>query len=158
MCQNPERHDPSLLRDRTTTPAVWYMYCTMDPVSHKERDGKGWKFRMMPVYRSVDLVNWYFVRDSFDKRPPGIEHGAQHAGVLVGDAFGRVEDAGLVVSARTPTESLCEIMELPRTGDNAHPWYVGVQYHPELRSTVLNPHPLFVKFVDAALNHKRSIS
>jgi arabinan endo-1,5-alpha-L-arabinosidase len=64
--------DPALLRDRTTAPTVWYMYCTMDPVSHKEREGRGWKFRMMPVYRSVDLVNWYFVRDSFDKRPPGI--------------------------------------------------------------------------------------
>lgn len=64
--------DPSLLRDRTTSPTVWYMYCTMDPVSYKEREGKGWKFRMMPVYRSVDLVNWYFVRDAFDKRPPGL--------------------------------------------------------------------------------------
>ena len=64
--------DPSLLRDRTTSPTVWYMYCTMDPVSHKERDGKGWKFRMMPVYRSVDLVNWYFVRDAFDTRPLGV--------------------------------------------------------------------------------------
>lgn len=64
--------DPSLLRDRTSSPTVWYLYCTMDPVSHKEREGKGWKFRMMPVYRSVDLVNWYFVRDSFDRRPPGL--------------------------------------------------------------------------------------
>lgn len=64
--------DPSLLRDRTSSPTVWYLYCTMDPVSKKERDGKGWKFRMMPVYRSVDLVNWYFVRDAFDERPPGL--------------------------------------------------------------------------------------
>ena len=64
--------DPSLLRDRTTSPTVWYMYCTMDPVSHKEREGKGWKFHMMPVYRSVDLVNWYFVRDAFDQRPSGL--------------------------------------------------------------------------------------
>jgi arabinan endo-1,5-alpha-L-arabinosidase len=64
--------DPSLLRDRTSTPTVWYMYCTMDPVSHKEREGKGWKFRMMPVYRSVDLVNWYFVRDAFEERPAGL--------------------------------------------------------------------------------------
>lgn len=64
--------DPSLLRDRTSSPAVWYMYCTMDPVSHKEREGKGWKFRMMPVYRSVDLVNWYFVRDAFAERPAGL--------------------------------------------------------------------------------------
>ncbi|MFC0252153.1 family 43 glycosylhydrolase [Massilia consociata] len=64
--------DPALLRDRTSAPTVWYMYCTTDPVSRKERDGKGWKFRMMPVYRSVDLVNWYFVRDAFDRLPAGL--------------------------------------------------------------------------------------
>jgi CTP synthase len=68
--------------------------------------------------------------------------------------LGRVEDAGLVVSARTPTESLCEIMELPRSGDNAHPWYVGVQYHPEFKSTPRDGHPLFISFIKAALEHK----
>ncbi len=40
--------------------------------------------------------------------------------------LGRIEEAGLIVSARTPTEGLCEIMELPRTGEQAHPWYLGV--------------------------------
>src|SRR5690606_33984322 len=68
--------------------------------------------------------------------------------------LGRVEEAGLVVSARTPTESLCEIMELPRSGDNAHPWYVGVQYHPEFKSTSRDGHPLFISFIKAALAHK----
>ena len=66
----------------------------------------------------------------------------------------RVEAAGLVVSARTPTEDLCEIMELPRTGDNAHPWYMGVQYHPEFKSTPRTGHPLFTSFIRAALAHK----
>ncbi len=70
--------------------------------------------------------------------------------------LGRVEDAGLVVSARTPTESLCEIMELPRTGSNAHPWYVGVQYHPEFKSTPRDGHPLFISFIKAALAHKQA--
>jgi arabinan endo-1,5-alpha-L-arabinosidase len=64
--------DPALLRDRTSSPTTWYLYCTMDPVSHKEREGQGWKFRMMPVYRSVDLVHWYFVRDAFEQRPAGL--------------------------------------------------------------------------------------
>ncbi|MNR92458.1 CTP synthase [compost metagenome] len=67
--------------------------------------------------------------------------------------LGRVEDAGLIVSARTPTESLCEIMELPRT---AHPWYVGVQYHPEFKSTPRDGHPLFISFIKAALAHKHA--
>jgi CTP synthase len=44
---------------------------------------------------------------------------------------------------------LVEIMELKN-----HPWFIGVQFHPELKSTVLNPHPLFVKFVKAALDFK----
>ena len=68
----------------------------------------------------------------------------------------RVEQAGLVVSARTPHEALCEIMELPRSGDNAHPWYVGVQYHPEFKSTPRDGHPLFISFIKAALAHKEA--
>lgn len=68
----------------------------------------------------------------------------------------RIEEAGLVVSARTPTESLCEIMELPRTGEHAHPWYVGVQYHPEFKSTPRDGHPLFISFIKAALAHKQA--
>ncbi|MYM86130.1 CTP synthase [Rugamonas sp. FT82W] len=66
----------------------------------------------------------------------------------------RVEAAGLVVAARTPTEDLCEIMELPRTGENAHPWYMGVQYHPEFKSTPRDGHPLFTSYIKAALAHK----
>jgi CTP synthase len=72
--------------------------------------------------------------------------------------LGRVESAGLVVSARTPTESLCEIMELPRSGENSHPWYVGVQYHPEFKSTPRDGHPLFISFIKAALAHKEALS
>jgi len=63
----------------------------------------------------------------------------------------RVEQAGLVVSARTPTEDLCEIMELPRS---VHPWYMGVQYHPEFKSTPREGHPLFISFVKAILANK----
>ena len=66
----------------------------------------------------------------------------------------RVEKSGLIVSARTPHESLCEIMELPRTGEHAHPWYMGVQYHPEFKSTPRAGHPLFISFITAALAHK----
>lgn len=69
--------------------------------------------------------------------------------------LGRVEDAGLVVSARTPTENLCEIMELPREGTNGHPFYLGVQFHPEFNSTPRNGHPLFISFIKAALAHKK---
>ncbi|MCM1129038.1 MAG: CTP synthase [Alistipes senegalensis] len=70
----------------------------------------------------------------------------------------RIQKAGLVVSACTPNEKLCEIMELPREGEHAHPWYVGVQYHPEFKSTPREGHPLFIAFVKAALRYKEACS
>jgi CTP synthase len=63
----------------------------------------------------------------------------------------QMEHAGLKAVGVNPESNLVEVVEL-----KDHPWYVGVQYHPELKSTVLNPHPLFVKFVEAALEHKKS--
>ncbi|MCC7526470.1 MAG: CTP synthase [Chitinophagaceae bacterium] len=57
------------------------------------------------------------------------------------------EENGMIASGRNPESGLVEIIEL-----NGHPYFVGVQYHPELKSTVENPHPLFVSFIDAAKN------
>lgn len=59
------------------------------------------------------------------------------------------EQSGMVFSGTNPDTGLAEIIELP-----GHPFFVGVQFHPELKSTVMNPHPLFVSFVKAALQHK----
>ncbi len=68
----------------------------------------------------------------------------------------QLKKAGLIISALTPTEKLCEIMELPRTGEHAHPWYMGVQYHPEFKSTPRDGHPLFTAFINAALASKQA--
>lgn len=65
----------------------------------------------------------------------------------------QLENAGLRISARTPTENLPEIMELPD-----HPWFIGVQFHPEFTSTPRDSHPLFMAYVKAALAHKQSKS
>ena len=59
--------------------------------------------------------------------------------------------AGLVISALTQREQLTEIVELPQ---NVHPWYVGVQFHPEFKSTPWNGHPLFNAFIKAAIEHQ----
>ncbi len=67
----------------------------------------------------------------------------------------RLQDAGLVISARTPAESLTEIVEMPRSGANAHPWFVGVQFHPEFTSTPRDGHPLFRAYVEAAVERAR---
>jgi CTP synthase len=62
----------------------------------------------------------------------------------------RLEESGLVISARTPTESLPEMMELPKA---MHPWFFGVQFHPEFTSTPRDGHPLFLAYIKAALAH-----
>ena len=61
----------------------------------------------------------------------------------------RLEEKGLRFTGINPESGLVEIAELP-----SHPWYIGVQFHPEYRSTVGNPHPLFLSFVAAALEYK----
>ena len=65
-----------------------------------------------------------------------------------------LEKTGLIISARTPTENLPEIMELPQS---MHPWFVGVQFHPEFTSTPRTGHPLFIAFVAAALQRQKTI-
>jgi CTP synthase len=59
-----------------------------------------------------------------------------------------LREAGLVISALTQREQLTEIVELPST---VHPWYVGVQFHPEFKSTPWDGHPLFNAFIKASL-------
>jgi CTP synthase len=61
--------------------------------------------------------------------------------------------AGLVISALTQREQLTEIVELPQT---VHPWYMGVQFHPEFKSTPWDGHPLFNAYIRAALDLKKS--
>lgn len=61
----------------------------------------------------------------------------------------QIEEAGMKATGFNPETGLVEIIEIP-----SHNWFVGVQYHPEYKSTVANPHPLFVSFVKAALIFK----
>jgi CTP synthase len=61
--------------------------------------------------------------------------------------------AGLVISALTQREQLTEIVELPKS---VHPWFIGVQFHPEFKSTPWDGHPLFNAYIKAALDHQGS--
>ncbi|CAG1018313.1 CTP synthase [Burkholderiaceae bacterium] len=63
----------------------------------------------------------------------------------------RLSEAGLVISALTQREKLTEIVELPRS---VHPWFMGVQFHPEFKSTPWGGHPLFKSYIQAALKHQ----
>jgi CTP synthase len=63
----------------------------------------------------------------------------------------QLQKSGLVISAITQREKLTEIVELPR---EVHPWFVGVQFHPEFKSTPWAGHPLFISYIKAALAHQ----
>jgi CTP synthase len=65
------------------------------------------------------------------------------------DYLKQLTEKGLIATGINPKTGLVEIVEL-----NSHPWFVGVQYHPEYKSTVLNPHPLFVEFIKASFKNK----
>jgi CTP synthase len=64
----------------------------------------------------------------------------------------RLEAAGLRFSGISPDKNLPEIVEIP-----AHPWFVGVQFHPELKSKPFDPHPLFISFIAAAIKQSRLV-
>ncbi|MBI4183825.1 MAG: CTP synthase [Proteobacteria bacterium] len=63
-----------------------------------------------------------------------------------------LEKAGLVFSGMSPEGHLPEIVELP-----GHPWFIGVQFHPELKSRPFDPHPLFISFIEAAVHQARLV-
>ena len=63
----------------------------------------------------------------------------------------QIESNGMIATGVNPDTGLVEIVEI-----EDHPWFVGVQYHPEYKSTVANPHPLFKAFIKAALNYQKN--
>ncbi|RVC68615.1 CTP synthetase, partial [Mesorhizobium sp. M00.F.Ca.ET.038.03.1.1] len=64
----------------------------------------------------------------------------------------RLEECGLVFAGMSPDGVLPETVEYPD-----HPWFIGVQYHPELKSRPLEPHPLFASFISAAVDQSRLV-
>ncbi len=66
------------------------------------------------------------------------------------DYLKQYEQAGMIASGLNPETGLVEVVEIAN-----HPWFVAGQFHPELKSTVQNPHPLFVRFVRAAIQNRK---
>jgi CTP synthase len=81
---------------------------------------------------------------------PDISERHRHRYEFNNDLWEKLEEAGLVVSGTSPDKQLVEIVELP-----GHPWFLGCQFHPEFKSKPMDPHPLFVSFIRAALDYKR---
>jgi CTP synthase len=80
---------------------------------------------------------------------PSIEERHRHRYEFNNHYLEAIESAGLKATGINPESGLVEIVELP-----SHKFFIGVQFHPELKSTVENPHPIFVAFVKAALDRK----
>ncbi|MGC1206257.1 MAG: CTP synthase [Flavobacteriaceae bacterium] len=97
---------------------------------------------------ACDLKMGSKVRDIY--KAESIKERHRHRYEFNGDYKAQMEAAGMLATGLNPDTGLVEIIELPN-----HPWFIGVQYHPEYKSTVANPHPLFVAFVKSALNHKK---
>ncbi|QHJ09778.1 CTP synthase [Hymenobacter busanensis] len=81
-----------------------------------------------------------------------IEERHRHRYEFNNEFLRQFEEAGMVASGTNPDTGLVEMIEL-----RDHPWFVAGQFHPELKSTVQNPHPLFVRFVRAAIQHHKQL-
>ncbi len=95
-----------------------------------------------------DLKLGSAVRDIY--KAESIKERHRHRYEFNGKYKAQMEAAGMVATGLNPETGLVEIVEVP-----SHPWFIGVQFHPEYKSTVANPHPLFVAFEKAALNFKK---
>jgi CTP synthase len=80
-----------------------------------------------------------------------IEERHRHRYEFNNEYTAQFEAAGMIATGKNPETGLVEIVEILD-----HPWFVGAQYHPEYKSTVANPHPLFVAFVDAAIKNRNN--
>jgi len=93
---------------------------------------------------ACDITEGTRAHEAYQKEHISERH--RHRFELNNDLREELNKKGLVISGVNPERNLVEIIEI-----SDHPWFVGVQFHPELRSTVYDPHPLFTSFVKASL-------
>lgn len=91
------------------------------------------------------------IHDIYGKTKISERH--RHRYELNNNYISQLEAKGMICSGKNPKTGLVETIELAE-----HPWFVGVQFHPEYKSTVANPHPLFLSFVEAVKNRKKNSS
>jgi CTP synthase len=119
---------------------------TPDPVidlmeEQKKITAKGGTMRLGAYL--CDLKEGSLAYKIYEKSPISERH--RHRWEFNNSYLERFEKAGMVASGKNPNTGLVEIIELPQ-----HPFFIGVQYHPELKSTVESPQPIFVNFIKAA--------
>jgi CTP synthase len=97
------------------------------------------------VIKKNSRVHAMFGRDRISERH-------RHRFEVNNNYIGTLERCGMVFSGMSPDGLLPEIVEIPH-----HPWFVGVQFHPELKSRPFEPHPLFTSFIRAAIDQSRLV-
>ncbi len=107
----------------------------------KKIKGMGGTMRLGAYPCSLDKYSKIF--DIYKKETISERH--RHRYEFNNQYFDEFQKAGLIPTGINPDNGLVEVVEIP-----THPFFVGVQFHPEYKSTVVNPHPLFVAFVNAA--------
>ena len=113
--------------------------------NQKNINEKGGTMRL-GAYR-CKLVNKSIAKSAYKKNNISERH--RHRFELNNKYKTKLEKAGMVASGINEKNNLVEIIEIPK-----HRWFIGVQFHPEYKSTVSQPHPLFINFIDACLKYK----
>jgi CTP synthase len=115
------------------------------PEQHNVQDkGASMRLGAWPCFLSQDS----FAFAAYEQKEISERH--RHRYEFNNDYKKALTDKGLFITGVSPDGRLAEIVEI-----KDHPWFLGCQFHPEFKSQPTNPHPLFSKFIEAALNYKR---
>ncbi len=98
---------------------------------------------------SCELKSGTITKKAYKNRGKRIHERHRHRYEVNNKFLQKLEKNGLIISGKNPDLDLVEIIE-----EKDHPWFVGVQFHPELKSRILKPHPLFREFIAAAVKHR----
>ncbi len=142
------RHKAGLTGAHTTEvdPAVKYpVIAIMEDQKAKIKEGNMGGSMRLGAY-PAHIKTGTLAREAYGKAEITERH--RHRFEVNPEFIARIEEAGLVFSGTSPDRRLMEIAELPR---KVHPFFVGAQFHPEFKSSPLNPHPLFKAFIQASI-------
>ncbi|WP_022853989.1 CTP synthase [Thermodesulfatator atlanticus] len=136
---NPETPHPVIYLMRE-----WFNYRTQRVEVRDETTEKGGTMRLGAY--PCRLIDGTIAKEAYQKDEIFERH--RHRYEFNNEYRDILTEKGLVISGVSPDNELVEIIELPR---ELHPWFLGCQFHPEFKSKPMDPHPLFVSFVNAAL-------